>query len=40
LEDGKLANYHWNGVLENYERETDNFKRYIHDLEASGASQY
>jgi len=37
-EDGKPANYHWTAVLEKYEKELDDFKHNIHDLETSGTS--
>jgi hypothetical protein len=33
FEDGVPINYHWTQVLEKYEKELDDFKRHIHDLE-------
>jgi hypothetical protein len=32
-EDGKPANYHWTAVLQKYEKELDDFKQHIRDLE-------
>jgi hypothetical protein len=32
-EDGKPANYHWTQVLQKYEKELDDFKQHIRDLE-------
>jgi hypothetical protein len=35
FENGMPANFHWIQVLEKYEKELDDFKRYLHDLETS-----
>ena len=32
-ENGKPANYHWTQVLQKYEKELDDFKQHIRDLE-------